>query len=363
MHRIALVPGFLGFDHSGGLTYFADRFIAGLRAAVEARVDASVPVTPVSVPAIGSLKERQEALLGALRQLDDCDRHSWHLVGHSTGGLDSALLLREHKLAYGDEGSCFSKDALSAPKIESVTTIAAPHYGTCITRAPVVEVTKPGASLGEKAEGVFGLPELVFDALQRDKKKARFSFGTGAIGSSSAEFFSHLLFGNKLLRDLDPNVAAKLTTTQNVKLTKVPVLSIATLAPDPQQEKTSDHLFALLWKLTQLKAQDAAPPPLQLLADGPSVRIASDLAALPASTAIGPRESDGVVNTNRQVAGTFAGLVYADHCDVFGRYRRTDPFDNGVLDPGLLTSGANFGDDQFFKLIELVAAGIVRAIA
>jgi hypothetical protein len=32
-----------------------------------------------------------------------------------------------------------------------------------------------------------------------------------------------------------------------------------------------------------------------------------------------------------------------------------------VLDPGLLTSGARFGDDQFFSLLDLVASGIARA--
>jgi hypothetical protein len=69
-----------------------------------------------------------------------------------------------------------------------------------------------------------------------------------------------------------------------------------------------------------------------------------------------------VVNTNRQVFGTFAALVLADHGDVLGRYRRTDPFDGSILDPGLLTSGAAFEDDQFFALLRLVARGIADAI-
>jgi hypothetical protein len=54
MHGIALVPGFLGFDHAGEMTYYADRFIAGLRASIEAKVERSVFVAPVSLPPIGS---------------------------------------------------------------------------------------------------------------------------------------------------------------------------------------------------------------------------------------------------------------------------------------------------------------------
>src|SRR4051794_23828019 len=132
---IALVPGFLGFSHAGGITYFADRFIAGLSAAVRARTGRAVPVVPVDVPGIGSLKERQVALLKALQSYDAnaSGPHAWHLVGHSTGGLDAALLLREHELAYDKEhGSHFSTRALPKLDIRSVTTIAAPHYGSCI---------------------------------------------------------------------------------------------------------------------------------------------------------------------------------------------------------------------------------------
>ena len=45
---VALVPGFFGFDHHGETTYFADRFVAGLRSVLEARGLAGVPVLSVS---------------------------------------------------------------------------------------------------------------------------------------------------------------------------------------------------------------------------------------------------------------------------------------------------------------------------
>ncbi len=85
-HAVALVPGFLGFDHQGELTYFADRFLAGLRSAIESAARQSVRVVPIRVPPIGSLAERQEALIGALTNLDSRSGgpFSWHLVGHTT---------------------------------------------------------------------------------------------------------------------------------------------------------------------------------------------------------------------------------------------------------------------------------------
>jgi hypothetical protein len=62
------------------------------------------------------------------------------------------------------------------------------------------------------------------------------------------------------------------------------------------------------------------------------------------------------------VFGEFACLVLGDHGDVLGRYRREDRLDGSVLDPGLLTSGANFGDDEFFALLGVIAGGIAEVI-
>jgi len=359
--RSPLVPGFLGFDHSGEITYFADRFIAGLRAAVETLVGRSMPVIPVAVPPIGSLKRRQDALLEGLARLDRPWPYTWHLVGHSTGGVDAALLLRAQRLAFtNDRGSFFSNEPLEAPAIASVTAVATPFYGTCISRAPVVEATRADATFAERIEGILGLPQLLLDAAQRDALRARLRFGAGAAGRTSGDFFYNLLVANRLLRDLDPEIVATLTATDNVALDAVKVFSIATLAPAPTAENTRDQLFALLYKWTALEADGAAPvaPPLP----DPALRIAKQLTLLPAAAnPIGPRENDGVVNTNRQVYGQFAAQVSADHGDVLGRYRRFDPFDAEPLDTGLLTSGAGFGDDEFFELLRAIAGGIAAA--
>ena len=70
-------------------------------------------------------------------------------------------------------------------------------------------------------------------------------------------------------------------------------------------------------------------------------------------------DSDGVVSTVRQaVDGRPVALVVADHGDVIGRYRRPDPLDDEPIDEGLLTSGASFGDAEFFELVGCIADGI-----
>src|SRR6516225_9196170 len=112
---VALVPGFLGFDHRGDRTYFADRFIAGLRANLEARCGKPVPVVSVSTLPIGSLASRQKKLMDDLRVLDDrFASPRWHLLGHSTGGLDATLLACDRRLRYEPErGSEFTDEKLA----------------------------------------------------------------------------------------------------------------------------------------------------------------------------------------------------------------------------------------------------------
>jgi hypothetical protein len=176
------------------------------------------------------------------------------------------------------------------------------------------------------------------------------------------DFLWHLVFANELARDLDPEVAGALTgRTDNRR--DVPIFSVATWSPPPADGDTGDRLFRDLWTWTQVAAEGATPKPPAIELGDSVVRVASDPTRLPASAfALDPRGNDGVVNTDRQVFGTLAALVLGDHGDVIGRYRRTDPLDDSILDSGLLTSGADFGDEQFFHLTGVVGRLIAGAM-
>jgi hypothetical protein len=363
-HAIALVPGFLGFDRVGSWTYWADRFISALRAQVEAQSGSSVPVVPVPSPPVGSLAARQKTLRQSLATLDAKmgGPFAWHLVGHSTGGLDAAFLARKNTLVDGRTGSVFGPDTLHVESLASVTTIAAPHYGSCLALAPIAELKLPRVTVAALGQ----LAQVGFAVFARGESKflPRVKFAVGsALEGSMLQFLVTLLTNDELARDLAPRVAAALTMTPDNRRLDIPIFSIATVVPQPMRDQ-SDQLFVKLWTFTRDRSVDVHPAP-PAIPWSPERVIATDASRVP--TSLAAWDNDGVVNTARQVDldgpnATFAGAVLGDHGDVIGLYDRTDPATGRLIEPGLLTSGADFGDDQFFDLVGLVARGIVSAL-
>jgi hypothetical protein len=371
-HAVALVPGFLGFDHVGAWTYWADRFLAGLRAHLEAHRAGPIAVVPVPAPPLGSLAERQRALRRSLKALDDTSLdgpYRWHLVGHSTGGVDAAMLARTDALAEGSDGSVFStQELLPRFDLASITTIATPHYGTCLALAPIAELRRGHYT----SEGVLEAAQAVVGVVARGdgQLSTRVKFGLGsALEGSTLQFLYDLLANDRLARDLRPSVCTALAMAPN-RRADVPIFCVATMTPPPTPA-LPDRLFRDLWTFTQIEALEAQPrPPIVAWDSMPA--IASRGQVVPRT--VGPRDSDGVVSTDRQVDchgpnASFAGLVLGDHGDVLGLYRRVDPLaadpdhpKRGVIEPGLLTSGSQFGDDEFFRLLALVAKGILSRI-
>jgi pimeloyl-ACP methyl ester carboxylesterase len=349
---VALIPGFLGFDHRRGTTYFADRFVTGLRTRLEARCGAPFPVVPVSTLPVGSLADRQEHLLGDLRKLDPkLDSPQWHLLGHSTGGVDAALLARTHRLERGPNGSVFSKERSNVQNLASVTTVSAPHYGTGLARSPFGMLIRGQVTLAGMRDGAKLLRAAI---LQRDNRMSRVAFVLPSVTHSSQ--FYRRLFDNVLAKDLDPKVVEALTRTNN-RRSDVPITSFATFAPPPPGDGAPDALFALLWHWTHDGDAGAEPAP------GPFHFSKEDVvSSSPELPALDAGSNDAIVNTVRQVDehGAFGGLFVGDHADVLGRYRRVDLLDEELLDPGLLTSGAEFDDDQFFMVLDRIADAIAR---
>ncbi len=352
---IALVPGFLGFDHLNKTNYFATRFCELLKEALQARSRDTFAIHPVTTHPIGSLAERQQSLLDEIAKVDERGT-LWHVIGHSAGGLDAALLARGQRLEDTPAGSRYANAAFDPDwqdRLCSVVTIAAPHYGTTLASTPAARGTATGKWTVAAAEQILAAG---FDLLDRRDLIDRLKFFAGSVAAGQNDhFLLHLLTGNELARDLTAEVASRLTREGN-SIKRIGVSSIATITPHPVLDGGGyhDHFFEALWTWVYEAAGSAPPVPL----DAKPLRlVASDPGLFPE---IEQGDNDGVVNTARQVApaSRYAALVLADHGDVIGRYQRTGE-DGEVVDPGLLTSGAGFKDAQFQQLIDVVAEEIL----
>ena len=122
MHRVFLVPGFFGFVNLGEMRYFGHvhRYLVqrfeevGLEAAVH-----EVDTLPTS--SLGKRAERLHERLDAHVQPGDVV----HLVGHSSGGIDTRLITCPGA-RIGDP----ERNQALVEQIRSVVTVASPHHGT-----------------------------------------------------------------------------------------------------------------------------------------------------------------------------------------------------------------------------------------
>jgi pimeloyl-ACP methyl ester carboxylesterase len=370
---IALVPGFFGFDHRGELTYFADRFVAGLRCVLEARGLVGVPVLSVSTLGIGSLLKRQGHLLRVLRALETPVEsgqrlggpRTWHLIGHSTGGVDAALLLRDSPLADSSGTLEFAASGWGewhdlTSRISSVTTIAAPHFGTGLAESP----------LGRFAAGhpsplaLRDMALAVLSLARRSDLESRVRFALSATpGISKMPFFlARLLLMNELARDLRPEVLGALSERPIRRSAEGRVFSLATVAPRPEKNH-ADQLFRNMWRWTHDGARSGAPVPQASTSSLDDIALRLPTQRSIALPPVDQGDNDGVVTTARQVLGELIGVVVADHVDVLGRYRRSSLVDDKVIDPGLLTSGATFGDDEFFGLLLRIGDRVAHMVS
>ena len=272
---VALVPGFFGFDHSGESTYFADRFVAGLRCALEARGLAPIPVLSVSTLGIASLVRRQGELLKELAALETPAPGSprlggprtWHLVGHSTGGVDAAMLLRDAPLISTAKGTEFAREGWGkwgdlVRRVSSVTTIAAPHLGTGLAAAPLGRFVSGHPSLLALRD----MARVTLDVARRGDlaSRLRFAFSASPGVPKMPFFLLQMMLMNELARDLHPDVLASLSERPLRPSSKGRVFSVATVAPRPSDDH-SDRLFRDMWRWTHAGSMATAPAAVQAL--------------------------------------------------------------------------------------------------
>ena len=244
---IALVPGFFGFEHRGDHTYFADRFVAGLRCVLEALGVVGVPVVCVSTLGIASLHCRQGDLLRELRALETAlgGPRTWHILGHSTGGVDAALLLRDTPLVIDEETTSYGTEGWGewesvVQRVSSVVSIAAPHFGTGLAMTQIGQFVSGHPSLAAARD----LLRATLDIARRGDLESRAKFAMSAAPSAAKmpSFLLQMMLMKDLARDLRPDVLGRLSSRPLRSETLDRAFSVVTVAPRPPEDHP-DKLF------------------------------------------------------------------------------------------------------------------------
>jgi pimeloyl-ACP methyl ester carboxylesterase len=380
---VFLVPGLLGFENFDTFKYFADRVTAALRAALEQNFLGPVPVVAVPIPPTASLRDRQRMLVRTLADRLHALEHgerplTVHLVGHSSGGVDSNLLTSEFPLGAPSWEDVDPRAPELRKRIRSVISIAAPHQGACIAADPLARLLSErdprGAVAFTRVVGKFVASVLsdfetrsVVSSLLRE-------------GGKTARFIDSVFRRWDLLEDLQPTrdpsslrLKSDVVRRSFVTIAGRPVLGGTTTPLDDaffrEMTKRASGWTTGAAEVGPLVAASVAR--LQRAVDSPDGDvpiIQADGIELPARLDAGL--NDGVVNSARQLINPadpneLAGIVVSDHFDVVGYYdRHAFKVDTGGHEvatqmlSGLLHSGSGFRDDEFFELYRRVAAVI-----
>lgn len=367
MHEdvVVLVPGFLGFSILGQFPYFADSVPATLQALLRERWNRDVSVVSASTVPTGPLKARVRELLRFLGELGTRGAARFYLVGHSTGGVDAQLLMTSRGRLWAGEDRAELLDAVRS-RVQSVVTISAPHYGTCLLDSlPAEFLAHPrlqGALPFFKASGP--LFSLAFkDVSQLDKVLDLSSKQL----PDAMRFVLSVMRHHELLDELKPASMEALrggaAPGPGARVTCFVTGADATDGPP----RSSDPFYKELVGFGHV--DDNKPPSAEVQANVARIRDQPDAMWIRSSIArpfhIEPGTGDGVVNTARQLLpyATLGGVIVADHADVLGDYDRFDIATRTALNTGIFRSGAGFGDDQFVELYRRVADALSPRVA
>jgi triacylglycerol lipase len=390
LHRIYLSPGMFGFGRLASFDYFAHverALTARIRAAGEEVETHVVHVSPTS--SIRRRAARLAELVASTSGLNDpaSKRYVVHLVGHSTGGLDARLL------ASPDVVLAIRPDTLAwIPRLASVTTLNAPHYGT------------PLASFFTTVSGqrmLQALTALTFIAL--------------SVGSTPLSAVSALVvaFGridhalgldlkvidrttDSLVRVLDDARSKELRSyIDDIKADQGAMVQLMPEAMDLFAAGISDRATILY----QSTASMAPPPSAGMFArvlTRPMAMMSSALFALlhgitsrsddryPCAAATagveneaclervfnrapGARANDGVVPLRSQIWGKLVWAGYGDHLDVLGHFHDTSADSAADLREGApphvdwLSSGSRFDRKSFDELMDSIVKGLLES--
>lgn len=383
--HVYLSPGMFGFGRLGSYNYFAHverELAARFAAAGHELVVHAIDDLPTA-----SIRRRAARLAEIVSQTSGGD--AIHLLGHSTGGLDSRLV------ASPATRSIPATALAWLPRLRSITTMNTPHFGT------------PLASFFTTASGqrvLAALSVLTVAGLSVGAQPlAAASMLLGFLRSTDRLFPFKVQLLERSIRSMtglvddarSPEVRTFLTAIEDdqgsmLQLSPesmdlfvagfddrpgVTYQSTASMAPGPKPThwlETFGHpwravslsLFFALHHITA--AHDPRYPCAAMRDTAPWSGDASEALLTRVFSAPPPlTANDGVVPIRSQLWGTLVWAGLGDHLDVLGHYRddrdqRTVPPDHRHRD--WLTSGSDFGRAELSALMDAIVTGMLAAL-
>jgi triacylglycerol lipase len=392
LHRLYLSPGMFGFSRLASYDYFAH-----LERALSEQVRAAgddVEIHVVQVAPTASIRRRALKLTELVASTCDPSNPSAgpiHLIGHSTGGLDARLV------ASPSASLGVAAEALAwLPRVASVTTINAPHFGTplasffttasgqrvlrSLTALTVVALTvgSPPLSAMSALVAAFGRVDrsLGFELKLLDRTTEALLRGIDEVRSDEIrDYLDAIKEDNGAMVQLMPE-AMDLFIVGVEDRPGVLYQSTASMAPPPSPwsflrtlrgpwSALSGAIFAILHGISSRYDRRYPCSAAEARADTERV-LAQALGVVP-----GPRANDGVVPIRSQIWGKLVWAGYADHLDVLGHFAghtlRAALRDPSSRDPAppvhvdWLCSGSAFDDARFASLVTAIVTGLLSS--
>ncbi|MBN1207059.1 MAG: triacylglycerol lipase [Myxococcaceae bacterium] len=366
-HYIYLVPGFFGFTNLGELVYYGH--VRDFLAAELARRGVEAEVVAIRSHPTASIRQRAADLLKGVQETAGAGEGPIHLIGHSTGGLDSRLFVSPG--ASLREGLALEP---YASRVRTVVTVSTPHAGTPLAsfflglfgqqllkllslftvyvlrfgRLPLKVAFRLGHLLS-RADNQLGwkhtLLDQLFDQLlgdfSADRREAVSRF-LGDVGNDTSLIPQLTPEGIDLFNagcEDRPGVRYGSVVTQS----RPPSLRTRLSAGLDPYAQLTHTVYSVFYGQTQRMPLNKIP----LHTAEQTAALVQAFGALP-----GPQACDGIVPTRSQVYGRVVGAVRADHLDAIGH------FDQPTHQPphvDWLISGSGFRRPQFEKLWKDVA--------
>jgi triacylglycerol lipase len=380
LHHVYFAPGMFGFARLASYDYFAH-----VRNALTARFkDAGQLISTHVVDVLPTASVRRRAAkLAALIDRTSGGKGPIHLVGHSSGGLDARMVASP-----SSQLPIPARALRWLPRLRSVTTMNAPHYGTPLASFFVTSngqhvlsalsaFTLIGLSLGARPLGAAG---ALIGLIGRGDHAMGINL---RILDKSVDLLRGLVddarrpdvhtYINAIKEDqgsmlqISPE-AMDLTVAGFEDRLGVAYQSTASMAPTPSLGKwvrTLGHpwravslaLFTALHGITS-RYEHRYPCAAARADKRTDAMLARALGFAPDL-----RANDGIVPIRSQLWGTLVWAGLGDHLDVLGHYRDDRQEKRAKLrHHDWLTSGSLFGSTHFEALMDAVAKGMLKAV-